>query len=142
MAGDDYEVGYRRPPEGTRFKPGQSGNPKGRPKRTQNLRTDLIEELGETIRIREGDREFRVSKQRAILKSLVAKAMKGDTRATTSLVNLCARLLDVADEEDTDRPLPPADQRVLDEYVEREIARRKLSPQGSRKRARTSQQGE
>jgi Family of unknown function (DUF5681) len=28
----DYAVGFRRPPANTRFKPGQSGNPKGRPK--------------------------------------------------------------------------------------------------------------
>ncbi len=141
MAGDDYEIGYGRPPRATRFRPGQSGNPKGRPKRTKNLKTDLMEELGETIRVREGDCEFRVSKQRAVLKSLIAKAVKGDTRAVTSLVNLCARLVGVADEDGHDRPLPPADQRVIDEYVEREIARRKLSPQGSRKRARRSKQG-
>jgi hypothetical protein len=29
----DYEVGYRKPPVGTRFKKGQSGNPSGRPKK-------------------------------------------------------------------------------------------------------------
>jgi len=141
MAGDEYKVGYRRPPEASRFKPGQSGNPKGRPKRTQNLRTDLIEELGERIRVREGDREFRVSKQRAVLKALVAKALKGDTRATTSLVNLCARVLGVADEEGNDRALPPADQRVIDEYLEREIARRKLE-EGPPNLAPTSKPGE
>jgi hypothetical protein len=28
------EVGYKHPPKRTRFKPGQSGNPKGRPKGT------------------------------------------------------------------------------------------------------------
>ncbi len=42
-----YDVGYRKPPKHTRFKPGQSGNPRGRPKGTKNLKTDLIEELGE-----------------------------------------------------------------------------------------------
>jgi hypothetical protein len=30
---DDYEIGYRRPPRETRFKKGQSGNPKGRRKK-------------------------------------------------------------------------------------------------------------
>ena len=57
----DYEVGYRKPPKHTQFKEGQSGNPAGRPKGTNNLKTDLIEELGEQILIREGDRTFTVS---------------------------------------------------------------------------------
>ncbi|MFG1261012.1 DUF5681 domain-containing protein [Xanthobacter flavus] len=50
----DYEVGYRKPPVHARFKKGQSGNPKGRCKGTQNLATDFGEELGERIRVREG----------------------------------------------------------------------------------------
>ena len=123
----DYPVGYGRPPAHARFKPGQSGNPKGRPKRTKNLRTDLVEELGEFIRVREGDREYSVSKQRALIKALVARAVKGDTRAATSIVTLCARLLGVGDDEGESQPLSIPDQRVIDEFVEREIARRKQS---------------
>ena len=41
----NHSVGYGRPPEATRFKPGQSGNPKGRPKGSKNLRTLFAEEL-------------------------------------------------------------------------------------------------
>ena len=29
----DYDIGYGKPPEDTRFKKGQSGNPRGRPKK-------------------------------------------------------------------------------------------------------------
>jgi hypothetical protein len=32
----DYEVGYAKPPVKTRFAPGQSGNPRGRPKGSKN----------------------------------------------------------------------------------------------------------
>src|SRR5205823_6157875 len=32
----EYQVGYRKPPQHSRFKNGQSGNPKGRPKRSES----------------------------------------------------------------------------------------------------------
>jgi hypothetical protein len=75
---NDSKVGYRRPPVNTRFQPGQSGNARGRPKGTANLRSDLRDEMSELIRVREGERNLKVSKQRAMLKALVAKALKGD----------------------------------------------------------------
>src|SRR6478609_8709514 len=89
----DYEVGYGRPPQHTRFRPGCSGNPKGRPKGTQNLKTDLMEELSERISISEGGKPKKLSKQRALLKSLLAKAItKSDARAANILLNLMVRL--------------------------------------------------
>ena len=97
-----YEVGYRKPPKHTRFKEGRSGNPKGRPKGTRNLKTDLAEELQERILLREGGREIRITKQRAMVKSQLAKAIKGDTRASTLMLDLVLRLLelDMVDRDD------------------------------------------
>src|SRR5689334_21850096 len=92
MAGE-YRVGYRKPPKATRFKPGQSGNPKGRPRGSPNLATDLSAELGEQITVREGGQARRVSKQRALIKSLMAQALQGDVRATTALLALYARVI-------------------------------------------------
>ncbi len=93
----DYEVGYAKPPKHTRFQPGQSGNPRGRPKGTKNLRTDLMEELREKIVVREGDRPQKISKQRALLKSVVNRAIQGDARATAIALSTMMRLLDTGE---------------------------------------------
>ena len=79
--GDVGEVGFKKPPVHSRFRKGCSGNSKGRPKGTKNLRTDLNEVLQERITITEGDRKVRMSKQRAIVMTLVAKTLKGDSRS-------------------------------------------------------------
>ena len=88
----DYTVGYGKPPKETQFRPGQSGNPKGRPKGTQNLKTDLVEELGEWVLVKEGSVTKTISKQRAMVKSLIAKAAQGDTKAINTAVNLMIRV--------------------------------------------------
>jgi len=89
----EYEVGYRKPPKTARFKAGTSGNPRGRPKGSTNLATDLSAELNEQITVREGGQERRVTKQRALIKSLTAQALQGDVRATTALLALYARVI-------------------------------------------------
>ena len=90
---EGYELGYRKPPRHSRFKPGQSGNPLGRPKGSRDLKSELEEELQEIIRITESGVPRRVSKQRGVLKSLVAKAVQGDSRAASLVLNLVLRLL-------------------------------------------------
>ena len=87
------DAGYCKPPKKWQFKPGQSGNPRGRPKGTKNLKTDLQEELSEKVRIREGDKFMNVSKQRISVKRLVEGAAKGEPRQLDILFNLAMRLL-------------------------------------------------
>src|SRR5947207_5927526 len=89
-----YEVGYKRPPRHSQFKRGHSGNPTGRPRGAKNISTDLMEELSERISVREGERSLKVSKQRALLKSMLSKAMKGDVRAAGVVFQLVARLIE------------------------------------------------
>jgi hypothetical protein len=97
----DYKVGYGRPPKSGQFKRGKSGNAKGRPKGRLKLATDLAAELNEQITVREDGRARRVSKQRALIKSLMAKALQGDVRANAALLALYARVnTDLPDDQD------------------------------------------
>ena len=81
-------MGYRRPPEATRFKPGVSGNPKGRPKGSLNVATAFMKALREKVVINEHGQRKKVTKLEAALKQLVNKAASGDLRALTQLVQL------------------------------------------------------
>jgi hypothetical protein len=86
-----YRVGYRRPPKEHQFQKGRSGNPKGRPKGVKNLATDIDEERRELLKISEGGKQRVITKQRAMVKCLVNKAVKGDTKAMALLVALLGR---------------------------------------------------
>jgi hypothetical protein len=120
---DDDRVGYRHPPKASRFKPGQSGNPRGRPRHARNLKMEFLDELGEIIRVREGDREMKISKQRAFVKALVAAAIKGDMRAANALVSFCTRAF--ADENAESLKGPAIeDLEILEEFVGREVRKR------------------
>lgn len=116
---DDYEVGYRKPPMHSQFTKGQSGNPKGRAKGTKNLKTDLMEELAEQILLREGNRPLKLSKQRAMVKSLIAKAIKGDTRAANLVLNIVWRVLEKEQGEDQTADLAAEDHAILDDWIRR-----------------------
>jgi hypothetical protein len=112
--GNDGEVGFGKPPVHSRFRKGCSGNAKGRPKGAKNLRTDLTEVLQERITVTEGDRKVRMSKQRAIVKTLVAKTLKGDSRSATTLLATIFRVLDFANmAADVEQPLDANEQALL-----------------------------
>src|ERR1700720_2597106 len=100
---EEYEagaVGYKHPPREHQFRRGQSGNPSGRPKGARNFRSELREELSEFITVRDGEREIQVSKQRALIKSLVAAAIEGNQRAAASVLAICVRMLADADDDE------------------------------------------
>jgi hypothetical protein len=87
-ADPDAMVGYRRPPIHTQFKRGQSGNPKGRPKAKLNVAPLMKRIFTEQVTFREGDRVRKMSKFEAMHYSQIHKAIKGDSKAFSTLVGL------------------------------------------------------
>jgi Family of unknown function (DUF5681) len=87
-AAANERVGYRRPPVGTRFRPGQSGNPRGRPKGARNLSTVIAAALSERVAVNENGRRRRITKLEAAVKQLVNRAASGEARATQLLLAL------------------------------------------------------
>ena len=106
-------VGYKRPPKDRQFHRGQSGNLNGRPKGVRNFKTDLREELSESISIRERGRDISISKQRALIKRLVASAIEGDARAIATLMSFCARAF--GDDND-DQQQAPEDREIVQAF--------------------------
>jgi uncharacterized protein DUF5681 len=74
------KVGYGSPPVHSRFKKGESGNPSGRAKGSQNLKTIFNKILGEQISLKEGSEVRKVSKGEALVRGMVVGALKGDQR--------------------------------------------------------------
>lgn len=84
----DYEVGYKRPPEHTRFRKGQSGNLRGRPKGAKSLKTLVRELLTAKIDIRVGRSLKKVTRMEAMLHKIAEQAFTGNLRALQALVSL------------------------------------------------------
>jgi uncharacterized protein DUF5681 len=84
----DYLVGYGRPPEHSRFKKGQSGNPTGRRRYTQTGRAHQLmsQELFRRVPVREGDKVRHMPAAQALVRSLIVNGIKGKSAAAREVV--------------------------------------------------------
>jgi hypothetical protein len=77
-----YKVGKGRPPQWTRWEPGQSGNPKGRPKGAKNLMTIFNDALNQTFEIQDRGKTQKITAREGIVRTVVLSALKGNIKAT------------------------------------------------------------
>lgn len=80
------EVGYMQPPKDKQFKPGCSGNRRGRPKGRKNFHTLLNEILSQNMIVTENGKNIKMSKKTTIITQVVNKAVKGDIKAMSILL--------------------------------------------------------
>jgi hypothetical protein len=96
---------YRKPPVDYQFKKGESGNPKGRPKKKANqpgvgalgggiadrLSTMALDEATRPITVREGDKVSEIPAMQALFRTMFRAAAQGDTKAARQLLDVVAR---------------------------------------------------
>lgn len=107
----NYRVGYGRPPTEHQFRPGQSGNPAGRPKGARSFKSDLRDELSELVSISDGTSTVEMTKQRAIIKTLLRMAIAGDPRAIATIMSSYSRAF--GDTDGDDEPEAPEDRAIM-----------------------------
>ena len=98
----DYRVGYRRPPKHSQFKPGHSGNPKGRTKGSKNVDTIVKEVLLKPVTITENGRRRIVSTYEAALLQIRKKSVEGDMPAIDRVLKLSSKIQAAIAEEKVD----------------------------------------
>jgi hypothetical protein len=114
--GESTQVGYGKPPREHRFKPGKSGNPKGRPKGAKNESTILRDILTRKITNRSGGRVRKISVLEGIHLRIADDALKGNTKSAAFILNRHAALVSG---ELQPQDLGDDDREVLEAFAQR-----------------------
>ncbi len=115
-AADDNDVGYGKPPRANQFKPGESGNPKGRPKGAKSAETILGELLQQKISLNERGRTRRITVLEGILRRIAEDCLKGNIKSAAFLLN---RLQAMSSGETDESGLSEDEQTVLETYLKK-----------------------
>ena len=85
-----FEVGYRKPPKAHRFKPGQSGNPNGRPRKKGlgSVEEIIRDELMRTVTVTENGKPSKLPVGKLLARQFIAQALKGNAKAFTTTMKL------------------------------------------------------
>jgi hypothetical protein len=112
-------VGYGNPPQRTRFKSGQSGNLRGRPRGALNLATVLARTLREKVMINENGKRKTVTKLEVAIAQLVTKATSGDGHAIRYLCQLVTSAEERSVVVEPTPQLSETDQKVMANILKR-----------------------
>lgn len=88
LPNEEDVVGYARPPKSGQFKPGQSGNLKGRPKGPGSLHKMIAKQAAKKVVVKENGVEKKMAKLDLVIAAMFSKASKGDVAAARLLTSL------------------------------------------------------
>ena len=120
----EYEVGYQRPPRLGQFQPGESGNPRGRPKKIMTIVEALRREADRTVQVQIGGELRKMTKLEVLVRKTFQSAIDGNMAAARILVPLLIAEPDAILEADADLPL---DEQALEQLVARLVRHSKNS---------------
>jgi len=117
---DDEGSGWGKPPKHSRFKPGNSGNPKGRPAKPRGVAEAVARHLDKPMKVLVGGRARRISKREVLVHQLFERAMEGDLPAAKLVLSY-----DMASRRNSQEPNPSGDavlsddeaQAIIDAYL-------------------------
>lgn len=110
-------AGYRRPPTETQFKPGMSGNPKGRPKGSRSVGAILQDILQKRIAVTENGKTRRLPRLEVMLLRLANDAMRSEPPALKLMLSLFDRYGDTARAELQLDDMLTEDRAILSKYL-------------------------
>jgi len=113
----DYLVGYGKPPREHQFPPGQSGNVKGRPPKSRNLKSVLAEVMAEPVVVSQKGRRTKVSTDKALLLRMREKALNGDIKAIALMLQLCTAHLPQATGDGGAHEMSAEDRAIVEAYL-------------------------
>ena len=111
---EDDDVGYGKPPRRHQFKPGQSGNPKGRKKGVKNEITILQELLQHKVSLNERGKTRKIILVEAILRKVAEDCLRGNIKSVGFLLN---RYYAAAAGDAAQADLGEDDKAVLEAYL-------------------------
>lgn len=114
MTGQSHRpAGYANPPAKHRFKKGKSGNPRGRPRKQDDLWIHLSRVLSRKVKLQGSNDQIPI--REALIRRLRELALAGDRRA----LELQRRILAEADAADVDRFDPEEEKRKVVDVLNR-----------------------
>jgi Family of unknown function (DUF5681) len=121
----DYKIGYGKPPKKHQFKPGQSGNRRGRPKGSKNTATLLREILDRKIEPRIGGVVRKISVREGILTRITDRALKGDTKSADFVLRGYDGVEPASEQAIR---TTPEEHEIIDAYLDSYLKKRKSNP--------------